>query len=370
MSDQTTYKSKNNAQNDTQTIIVKPKLAGFFWVYFLTSIPGLITSILGIILMIALIVGVSKGAGNIDKEMSKNSNPLSFKTLQESNAPTSNKILVYNLEGAITSAKNLGSSSGNQINIHQVKEDFTKIKLDNNIRNVVFRFDSPGGEVYASEILGDLIQDLLNNKGQKEGVFYYDSLAASGALLATNKVKNYVIGSKYGETGSIGVRLGLPNYAKLADNIGYKETVIKAGDNKDIGNPLREITSEEQTYFQKTVDKIYNEFLNTMAKGRSKTVEQIKPLANGFVYFNDEAKNYGLIDEVGELSNAYTKASSNAGLKDYVVEEINPSKPFIQELFGDNLLGNLTGLNKISNAANRLTELKPGVTYMIDENKI
>ena len=366
MSNQTDYKPDNSVQ----TVIVKPKLAGFFWVYFLTSIPGLITSILGIVLMIALIVGVSKSGSGADREILKNSNPLSFKTLQESNVPTANKILVYNLEGAITSDKSVSSSTTNQININQVREDFKKIKLDNNIRNIIFRFDSPGGEVYASEVLGDLIQDLLNNKGQKEGVFYYDSLAASGALLATNKVKNYIIGSKYGETGSIGVRLGIPNYAKLADNIGYKETIIKAGANKDIGNPLRDVSPEEQAYFQKSVDKIYNDFLTIMAKGRSKNVDQIKPLANGFVYFNEEAKNYGLIDEVGELSSAYTRASSNAGLKDYVIEEINPSKPFFQEFFGSGFMGSITGLDKVSRITNRLTELKSGVTYMIDENKI
>ena len=361
--------STNNLNNQAQTIIVKPKLAGFFWVYLLTSLPGLVTSFLGIILMIVLIFAAGK-AGNSTKESLKNANSLEFKTIQEANVPTTNKILVYNLEGAITSDKSSNVASSNQININQVKEDFKKIKLDNGIRNVVFHFNSPGGEVYASEILGDLIQDLLNNKGQKEGVFYYDSIAASGALLATNKVKNYIVGSKYGETGSIGVRLGLPNYAKLADNIGYKETIIKAGDNKDVGNPLRDVTPEEQVYFQKTVDKVYVDFLNTMAKGRSKSVDAIKPLANGFVYFNDEAKSYGLIDEVGDVSVAYTKAASNAGLKDYTIEQISTPKPILQELLGNNFMGSLTGLDKVSKVATRLTELKSGVVYAIDENRI
>lgn len=110
--------SINNPNNETQTIILKPKLAGFFWIYLLTSLPGLIASFLGIILMIVLIFAVGNAGSATKESLKRAGNNLEFKTIQEASVPTTNKVLVYNLEGAITSDKSSNVATLNQININ------------------------------------------------------------------------------------------------------------------------------------------------------------------------------------------------------------------------------------------------------------
>ncbi|NJK70959.1 MAG: signal peptide peptidase SppA, partial [Thermales bacterium] len=85
---------------------------------------------------------------------------------------------------------------------------------------------------------------------------------ASGGLWSSYKVNDsYIVGSPYGETGSIGVVLTLPNFTGLADKVGYTETVIKSSNAKDIGNPLRTPSTEEIDYLEQRVTQNYDKFL-------------------------------------------------------------------------------------------------------------
>jgi protease IV len=352
-----------------QKITVKPELKGFFWLYFLSVIPNFLMSLLWILLLILLIVGAIAGAGGAGK--SNNSiNALAFEDITKVDG-TDDKILVYDLEGAIQSGgsnvTNTQAKSGIYTDI--IEKDFKKIAEDKSIKNVVFKFNSPGGEVFASEILGDQIAILMKAKGVETGTFYYDSLAASGALLATYKNKNYVVASPYGETGSIGVRLELPNFQKLADNVGYKTTIIKAGENKDIGNPLRDPKPEELAYFQKMVDKTYDNFTMTVAKGRRIDLAKVKGLANGFVYFNDEAKGYGLVDEVGTLETAIKKAGENLGK--YSTVRIKKESSIFESFGIQSNIQKMIGIDSTAlDKLNKVTSLKSGSLYAIDENRL
>ena len=360
--------SGNNA--NTQTVVLQPKLRWFFVVYLLTSIPGLIISLLTIILITTLIGGINSSFNKNGSSNQALETPLNL--VNSKKGDEKSKILIYDLKGEILGDSSDSSSSrASNIYVNQVQKDFEQIKQDDTIKNVVFRFNSPGGKVFASEILGDSFNDLLKSKKINTGIYYYDQIAASGVLFATNKSNNYIVASPYGQTGSIGVRLGLPNYAKLADNIGYKETIIKAGSNKDVGNPLRDATTDELNYFQKSVDKTYEEFTSTVAQGRKQDLAKIKSIANGFVYDNNEAKEYGLVDELGSIDNAILKAASNINIKDYSVYKIEPKTSLLQTILSGGNISSMLGLASITNVTDRVskvTNLKPGVQYMIDEN--
>ena len=353
--------------DNTQKISVKPELKGFFTVYLLSAIPGIISSFLWMILLIIIVFGAIAGIGSTKNQSNTSNNPLSYTVTAGLDKPSDSKVLIYDLSGAITSGEgSTANTSG--IFLDRVTSDFKKIKEDKSIKNVVFRFNSPGGEVYASQMLGDQIRNLMETKGIATGVFYYDQIAASGALLATYKVPNYIIGNQYGETGSIGVRMSLPNFEKLADNIGYKETVIKAGENKDIGNSLRQIKPEEQAYFQKMVDRTYDDFVNIVALGRKMDVPKVKALANGFVYFNNDAVTNGLIDKVGTLDESVAKAALDVNIANYQTVKIESPKSLLQNLGVQANLGNVLGLSSSTiDKINQSTATKSGIMYGIDE---
>ncbi len=360
--------------NVKQKVELYPKLGGFLWAYIILSLPGFIMSLIWTIATILLVIGLIFGLAGLNNKKSEDTK--SFQTSYIKNGPSDKTVLVYDLQGMITTGgKGLPDSSRNLgIYTDIVAKDFEEIKKDNNIKNVVFRFNTPGGEEYASEILGDLIADLLRNKNQKQAVFYFDQLVASGGLWASYKnTENYVIGSNYGETGSIGVYISIPNFKGTAEKIGYSQTVIKSAQNKDIGNPFRDMTPDEVAHIQAQVDKSYDRFLNIVSAARKVPKDKVKTFATGFTYPNDEAKNLGLIDELGDIGKAADKAASNANLgSDYSLVEIKTEPNFVDSILGGkNTLGNMLGLPQTTTKAlDRLTTLESGKMYLIDEYKI
>lgn len=356
--------------DNEQKLTVKHRLPGFFMVYLISTLPGVITGFL-ISLLVLFFVGaaiVSTISGSQGEAVER----LDLRTVSQTSNSASDKILIYNLNGIIQSGGNgLPASTVNSgIYTDIIKADFEKIKKDDSIKNIVFKFDSPGGEVFASQILGDEINKLIKEKNVKKAGFYFDSISASGALLAAYKTPNYVVASPYGETGSIGVRLELPNVQKLADNIGYKSIVVKSGPSKDIGSIFRDPTSDELKYFQGQVDKTYEDFVNIVANGRNLDISKVRSFSTGLVYFNNQAKDLGLVDELGELDIAVTKAASEAGIGDYKVVEIRPKNDFLSSLSANFDLPSMLGLSKKAvDGLNQIGTLENGKIYAIDERK-
>jgi protease-4 len=371
MENQSIMETKTHSHHQTQTIELKPKLGGFLFSYILFSLPGFIAATIW--LVISTIVLFSVGAAVLFSGNPESvSQPLDYEIVRKGEATKT--VLIYDISGPITSSNSAGltSSTRDQVITSLVEKDFRKIKEDKNIKNVVFRVNTPGGEAGASKVLGDMIGDLKNHFNQKEIVFYFDSLAASGGLLAAYKNPNYVVGSPYGETGSIGVILTLPNFSETAEKIGYKETVIKSSESKDIGNPLREPTTKEIGYFQSQVDKEFKSFKEIVATGRNLDAKKVDEFANGYTYFNDEARNLGLIDRVGGLDIATTKAAENAGISsDYQVVEVKQNNPLFGGLFAQTYLSDIFSISKAaSKVADRTTFFKSGTMYMVDEYKL
>jgi len=359
----------NQAQETQKQIIeFKPKTTGWFIVYILFSLPGFIlSSIFLIIVLFSLIAGIASGLTGVSGEESR----FTFNTIQEGDS--NNKILVYDLSGVIQTgdSKIQDSDRLNGIYTELVEKDFKRIKADESIKAVLFRVNTPGGTIFASEILGDKINNLIEAKGQEKAVYYYDSITASGGLWASYKTPNYIVGNQYGQTGSIGVLVTLPNFKGVADNIGYSETTIKSSEAKDIGNPFREINESEKEYFQEIVDKRYEDFLDIVANGRGLEKQKVREFANGLIYENEEAKDFGLIDEIGNLDMAIKKTAEIKSVSDYEVVEIQTKIGFADTFFARGFVADLMGLPKQAQTLQERGEIiEPGKTYVIDEYRI
>ncbi len=114
--------------------------------------------------------------------------------------------------------------------------------------------------------------------------------------------------------GSIGVIINLMNFQQLADKIGVSQTIIKSGELKDAGNPLRDVNEKDREYFQDIVDDSYDQFLEVVSKERKMDMEKLKEYATGRVFTGRQAKEIGLIDSLGTFEDALRIAGRMAGI--------------------------------------------------------
>jgi protease-4 len=128
-------------------------------------------------------------------------------------------------------------------------------------------------------------------------------------------------------TGSIGVISEMPNLKGLFDKLGIDMQVFIAGKHKDMYAGLRELTPEEEVIMQDMTDQLYNQFVQVVAKGRGLSEDKVRALATGQLYTGIQAKELGLVDELGGLNTAIDLAASLAGISEPEVEYYKPQVP-------------------------------------------
>ena len=358
--------SYNNDKEEIQTIKVIPKLNNFLITFILFSLPGFLTSLVWLLLSIFIFFAT---VGAISSFNFNNVDDFSLETSELQSGPSRNTILVYNLSGEITSS----DISTGMISINKVRDDFRKIKQNKEIKNVVFQLNTPGGEVFASKVLGDLILDLTKHLKQEQSVFYFNEVSASGGLMAayTNN-QNYIVASPHGETGSIGVLIALNNFTELSEKVGFEQIVFESGDLKGVGNPFQALSQTQRNYIQEMLNNEFNAFKNVVEKGRGLSSQEVDVLATGEVFANPEAKEKGLIDEIGSLDLSIQKAASNSDLKDYRVIETKDEISLVNSFFAkQSRLEVKNILNFSLNALDKdVFRLQNGVLYAIDQRRI
>jgi protease-4 len=191
------------------------------------------------------------------------------------------------------------------------------------IRAVVVRINSPGGAVAPSQEMYASIRHLAE---KKPVVASLGSVAASGGYYVASAA-DVIVASPGTLTGSIGVILELANVSSLLDKLGVQATVVKAGQHKDIGSPFRSLTPEEQTLLQTMVDQVHTQFIDAVAAGRKMDTGRARSLADGRIFSGQQAKDLGLVDELGGLEDAVRIAASRAGIQgEPRIERISPRR--------------------------------------------
>jgi protease IV len=224
------------------------------------------------------------------------------------------KIALIDVDGMIMNARTSGLLSSGDNPVSAFREKLQAAADDPKVMAVVLRINSPGGAVTASDIMyNDLIA--FRHSTGKPVVACMMDVAASGAYYLAMGC-DQVWAHPTTVTGSIGVIMSLYNAAGLFEKIGVASNPIKSGPVKDIGNPARPMTEEEHAILQGLVDSFYAQFVHVVVEGRHLPEEKVRVLADGRVYTGLEAKELGLVDEVGHLDDAIDAAMHLACLKD------------------------------------------------------
>ncbi len=210
------------------------------------------------------------------------------------------------------------------------------IEENKRVKALVIDIDSPGGGAGASEQIHASIKKVAK---EKPVVAFVRGTAASGGYMAACACTK-IISLPMGIVGSIGVISMRPMLYDMLEKIGVRMDVTKAGRLKDMFSNFREPTDEERGKEQALLDTIYDRFVDMVANARDLPNEKVRELATGEIYIAEQAKNLGLIDDLGDLDNAIDLAQSLAGLSERKVTYIKPHKSLRERL----LSGTSTGV--------------------------
>lgn len=246
------------------------------------------------------------------------------------------KVAIIYASGAI----NVGRSSSGPLNGEMVGSDTIVSAVndaanDKSIKAIVLRVDSPGGSALASDMMWYALE---NAKAKKPVVVSMGDVAASGGYyIACNA--NKIVAEPSTVTGSIGVFMGKPVVKGLYDWLGVTNEYVMRGKNAGIFRETEKWTPEERSKMEAQTNSIYfDNFVPKVAKGRSKTVEEVNTLGQGRVWTGTQAKANGLIDEFGGLEKAIAIAKELANLpgdKDVRRVIFPEPRPFLETYFGN-----------------------------------
>jgi len=249
------------------------------------------------------------------------------------------RIALIKLEGVILDSGYLSTS----FKIIESLKEAKKL----GIKTIVLRINSPGGTVGASQEIYTEIKK-LQKEGFKVVVSLGDVAASGGLYIAVAGDK--VVSNPGTVTGSIGVIIKSSVIKDLYKKIGIEHQVVKSGPYKDILSQSRFFTDEERQILQELIDVTYNQFIKTISENRNISIEEVKKFADGRIFAGDQAKEYGLVDEIGSLSDAIDLAAEFAEIKgEPSVIEIEHKKSLLQKITGADMSGILekAGINSI-----------------------
>jgi protease IV len=238
--------------------------------------------------------------------------------LQRGARATTDKIAVITMRGLISTSIP-GNVSDSMVD--DLRAALQQAREDSRVKGIVLEIDSPGGEVTASD---EIYSAVVKTRARKPIVVYMDSLAASGGYYVSCGGK-FLMANETTITGSIGVIIQTLNYEQLFNKIGLASVVFKSGKFKDMLNGARPITPEERELVQNFIMSTYNKFLGIVAKERNLPADLLRnTIADGRILSGKEALQNKLIDGLGELDDAFTKAKQLANAPDAKVVKYGP----------------------------------------------
>lgn len=244
---------------------------------------------------------------------------------------TGEEIAVYYAYGSIVQSTGASLfSQGHSIVGPDVCKDLEDLMNDDNVKAVVIRINSGGGDAYASE---QLWHQMVELQKKKPVVVSMGDYAASGAYYMSCPA-NWIVAQPNTLTGSIGIFAAIPDMSGLiTQKLGVKFDEVKTNRNSTFGNVMaRPFNDEELGYLQGYVNRGYQLFRQRVADGRHQKTEDIEKIAQGRVWLGSDALKIKLVDQLGGLNQAIEKAASLAKLKEYHTKNY-PAVPSWTEQF-------------------------------------
>jgi len=238
------------------------------------------------------------------------------------------KIAIVHAEGEII----YGSDEAGIISEKKYLTMLTRIRNDKNIKAVVLRVNSPGGNAFTSDVIWHEIER-IKESGKPVIASFGDYAASGGYYIAAGADR--IVAQPNTLTGSIGVFMMFPNATKLLnEKIGVNFDTIKTHEFATGFSPTNNLSENEKALLQEATLEIYDLFIDRVSKGRKLSTDSTKVIAQGRVWTGKRGLEIGLVDELGDLDRAITIAAEKAGISEYKMVEY----PTIEEDFMSTIL--------------------------------
>jgi len=238
---------------------------------------------------------------------------------------TKNKIAVIYATGEI----NGGEGDDKSIGSEETSKAIREARLDENVKAIVLRVNSPGGSSLASDVIW---REMVLAKKAKPVVVSMGDVAASGGYYIACAA-DAIVAHPNTITGSIGVFGVFPNMQNLfANKLGITVDTAKTNKHSDFGNLYRAMGKDEEDVVQKRIEDIYQDFIGKVADGRHKTKAEIDSIGQGRVWSGADGIKIGLVDKFGGLKDAIALAAEKAKLKTYKTIELPKQKDALEEI--------------------------------------
>ena len=230
-----------------------------------------------------------------------------------------------------------GTGDDDNIGSTRISKTISEARLDPNVKAIVLRINSPGGDALASDIIWREVD--LAKKGGKPVVVSMGDVAASGGYYIACDA-NEIVAEPTTITGSIGVFGLIPNAQELLnDKLGVTIDTVSTNTHAAAGSFFYPLLSNEEAVLQGGVENFYHTFLSRVASGRNLTTAQVDSIAQGRVWSGVQARKIGLVDTLGDLNLAITIAAQKANIKEYSLEQlpvmISPWRKFLSHFSND-----------------------------------
>ncbi|WP_187117331.1 signal peptide peptidase SppA [Parabacteroides bouchesdurhonensis] len=239
----------------------------------------------------------------------------------------SNQIAILYAEGEIMPEVTSSPYDTKQLITEKVASELIKLKNNDDVKAVVFRVNSPGGSAFVSEQIWRQVVEL---KKVKPIVVSMGNVAASGGYYISCAA-NKIVAEPNTLTGSIGIFGMFPNVTGLFDKLSLTSDIVKTNTYADLGDVSRPMREDEKTLIQSFVERGYDTFISRCAEGRDMTKEAINEIGQGRVWTGEQAKELGLVDELGGMEKAVEMAATLAEISDYSVTNVSTSKDFLKD---------------------------------------
>lgn len=220
-----------------------------------------------------------------------------------------NKIGVIPVEGAI-------------LDSDPVLSQLIEFRKEKQIKAIILRINSPGGGVAPSQ---EIYREIRRTSKTKKVIASMGSLAASGGYYIAS-ASDKIVANPGTLTGSIGVIMEFVHVEELLQKLGLGMEVMKSGEFKDIGSPHRKLTEREKALIEALIAEIQNQFVGAVAEGRNISREKVQEIADGRILSGQQAKEYGLVDVLGNFRDAVELAKEMCGIEGEVTL-VYPKKP-------------------------------------------
>jgi protease-4 len=228
-----------------------------------------------------------------------------------------------------------GNAGEGYIGSERIAKAIRQARRDNSVKAIVFRVNSGGGSVVASDVI---YREALLAAKEKPFVASMGDVAASGGYYIVAPADT-ILASPSTITGSLGVIFSIPNMKELMnDKLGVTTDVVKTNKHADIYSVFDPLDPQERLFIQKSVDDAYENFISLVAEGRNKSYDEIDAIAGGRVWGATDALELGLIDMFGGMNKSIEVAAEMAGLENYRIQSLpeldDPLIALMKELTG------------------------------------